>query len=372
MLVKSKMFFTFLFFCFITFLSIFYFKKKSGIVYAAVAGNSGGHIIPALTLLDKIRKKENDSKVLFFTTTNKLDQAIIAKSDIVDQHICLNLPNIVNKKFFHYPLYAILCASAFFKSFVTLIYFNPQELIATGGFVGIPVSLAAWMLRIPISLYELNVEPGQASKILGPLATNIKICFEETKKQFSPNKTELINYPIRFDSQCLDIEKNQAKKLLGLDENKKTIFVIGGSQGSDFINEMIKKWFCQSKIQGNKFNVQVIHQTGAKCLKKLQKFYCEQKINSIVFDFKKDINLCYSAADLIISRAGAGSLAEILFFSKPAIIIPLHLKANLHQVNNAQAVAKKHPEFVKVYDQNFIETNQQDFFISLNITLSQN
>ena len=352
----------------IIFAPIFYFKKKAVGAYAAVAGCSGGHIIPALTILGKLKEHDKNSKILFFSTNNILDNTILRKNKIVDAHINLDLPNVTKKTLFYYPLFLGLSIFAFMRSFFLLCSFNPRELISTGGYVSIPVCVAAWLLKIPIVLYELNVTPGKASKFLGPLASSIIVCFPEAKSSFGGNKTQVSNYPVRFNAEILTIDKLKARQILQVDRNKKTLFIIGGSQGSEFINNLIKDWV---KNNHDLSNIQIIHQTGKNNLKDLVNFYHEEKVKAYLFDYKEDINLCYSAADIIVSRAGAGSLAEIIFFKKQAIVIPLFTKENQHQVENGRSIQITHPELIKVCDQRIIEKDKSKFFDLLNNLLSK-
>jgi len=202
-------------------------------------------------------------------------------------------------------------------------------------------------LRIPIELYELNVVPGKATTFLAPLATKIRICFQKTKNKFSQKECVLTDYPARFkkitDAHMVRIG---SIKKLGLDPQKKTVLILGGSQGSLSINKKIRQWIIANP-QLKKI-MQLIHQTGAQDTTDWEEFYHTAGIQAITADFFDDLASLYHAADLVICRSGAGSLFETVFFNKKCITIPLETKQNNHQVHNAMAMQKKYPGLIKV------------------------
>lgn len=339
----------------------------------AVAGKSGGHIIPAATLCQNFLKDNQDFNVLFFSTNSKLDSEIISKYSFVNNHIKLEIDGISKNpiKLIKFNFNLII---SFFKSFKILKKLKPIKVISTGGLVSIPVCLSAKLLRIPVEIYELNVIPGKATKFLSKFDVKIFTVFSNTCNYFN-NKTgkdncDLVNYPVRFVQENI-IPKDIAIKKINqdlkpdnhFDSNKKTIFIIGGSQGSVSINKIVKDFFKSNNESKNLY--QVIHQTGQSQVEELEKFYQEHKITNLVFSFKNNLEYYYCASNIIISRAGAGSLFEILFFSqnlenKKAIIIPLENTADNHQVENAKAIAKDYPEIFVVKRQNNLKNNLLD------------
>ena len=145
---------------------------------------------------------------------------------------------------------------------------------------------------------------------------------------------------------------------------KKTIFINGGSQGSLFINRTIKEW-----INLNTHThalIQIIHQTGARDVAGWKEFYQQHDIPAIVFDYKDDMTAYYQAADVIVCRAGAGSLFEALFFEKPCLVIPLDIKSTSHQKYNAYAMKQAHPELFAVLTENEMKKDNTAFFSALN------
>lgn len=324
----------------------------------AVAGRSGGHIIPCIIYAEQLKKNLPNSKLLFFSTGNQLDTAIIKDFPSITYHSTLPLDGIPTKKnFFSYFSFVIQLIISTFKIFYHLITKRPSVIISTGGYVSVPVCIIGYLLRIRVELFELNIVPGKATLFLARFASIIHTCFSETKNYFKKYKTDLIEYPVRFNNQKL-LSREDALKKLNFSSTKKTILILGGSQGSFFINELIKKACLLDK---NYFsNIQIIHQTGQQ-VASLKEFYQEQNIINVTFSYTAHINEFYPAADLVLCRAGAGTLFETLFFKKPAIIIPLETITTDHQLDNALSFSKEHPELFSVLRQKELETNSSLF-----------
>lgn len=320
-------------------------KKEKTICF--VAGKSGGHIIPALTLAQKAREKHEQTHILFFSTASSLDKKITEATSTINQHISLALENVPYKRPWRFPIFFWQLIRSFFSALKYLQKNKPETVISTGGYIAIPVCLAARILRIPIELFELNVLPGKATTFLAPFAQIIHLCFEETQKNLSKKSCKLAEYPIRYKpvenaKQAQEIAINK----LELDPSKKTVLVLGGSQGSLNINTKIKKWVSENPQL--KDTMQIIHQTGALDQTNWQTFYTNAGIKAVTADFFNDLETLYQAADLVVCRSGAGSLFETIFFKKPCITIPLETKSNTHQVHNALAMRKRFPSLVEV------------------------
>ena len=331
-------------------------------VVAFVAGRSGGHILPALTLAHKA--KQEQKTVLFFSTKHPLDQKIIKGSPAVNMHIPVSLIGFSLGNPFKLLLFIAQFIGACFKAWRTLRTHKVEEVVTTGGYISIPVCFAARMLKIPISLYELNVIPGRASYTIAAWATRVHICFTQTKSYFKNIICTKAEYPIRFNAQEKAITKEQAMAALSFSQIKKTIFIAGGSQGSVFVNTLIKSWLTLNPHVHSL--VQIIHQTGAQDTTNWKAFYTEHEIPALVFDYKDSLAIEYAAADLIICRAGAGTLFEILFFNKPCLVIPLETRSTDHQKDNAAAMAAEHPELFSVLYEGQIKKNNTVLFSAIN------
>lgn len=323
-----------------------------------MAGKSGGHIIPCLTLADDLRAQSERTKILFFSSNTDLDKKILAEDPRISSHIMLPLSK--KNKFFLITLWHIV--SSFFISLFYLCKHSPKKIITTGGIVAIPTCLAAFILRIPIILYSLDAVPGKAIQFLTPFAAHIFTCFSSSQKYFPAHRCTVAPYPIKYKDEQVLITKETALHNLGLSLDKKTIVILGGSQGSLFLNNCMKQ-LINAFLGHKKANIQIIHQTGSLDSTDWQRFYQDKNIQAYVFSYTSNLEQVYKAADLIICRAGAGTLFEVKFFNKRCIIIPLETKTTTHQVDNARAMSNEYPELFSVIMQRDVE---KDFSVLLN------
>lgn len=333
-----------------------YIKKST---LCLVTGKSGGHIIPCLNIAQRWKEENHYSTIVFFSTNSSLDHAIINHNKLVDIHIPLTFGT--HAQYIRSIGHAL---KAFYISFKFFWRHKPEKIISTGGAVAIPVCLAAWVLRIPIELYELNAVPGKAIKFLSPFASRILVCFNYAQQFFSAHKCKYISYPIRFNETDY-IHKEHALQYLRFSADKKTLFIIGGSQGSQYLNDLMREWIEQFTHIYNQ--IQIIHQTGTDTFD-WHNFYKTNNIPAHVFSYNNNLAHYYNAADLIISRAGAGLLFEIMFFKKQCLIIPLETKTTNHQRDNAYAMAQEYPALVTVMQQ----IEKENIFAYLNQYIAHN
>lgn len=326
-----------------------------------VAGKSGGHIIPCLTVINNNYNKEQ-SNILFFSSNTSLDKTILSDNKSVAWHVMLPLSTRAGS----YITTLFNACRSFVLSFFYLCKHKPTQIITTGGIVAIPTCIAGFILRIPITLYSLDAVPGKAIQFLTPLATSIITPFATSQKYFPPHKCSVAPYPIKFNTK---IDQVTALQKLSLSSHKKTIAILGGSQGSLFLNQCIEQWINNPSFPAD--TVQIIHQTGSVDGTDWQYLYASKNINAHVFSYHPDLALMYSAADLIICRAGAGTLFEVKFFNKPCIIIPLMTNTTTHQVDNAHAMASEYPEQFYTLAQNDVEKNSS-FLHALILKLLKN
>jgi UDP-N-acetylglucosamine--N-acetylmuramyl-(pentapeptide) pyrophosphoryl-undecaprenol N-acetylglucosamine transferase len=330
-------------------------KKKNIICY--VAGKSGGHIIPCLTLAQDERKRHPHLNILLLTTDEPLDLQISKESNAISWTISLPLKTVSVTGIF--DLFKLIAQGSITicKTFITLLRYRPLKVVSTGGFLAIPVVICARILGIPVQLYELNVEPGKATRFLSHWSIDLRICFAQTARYLPKKRCRIVAYPIRFFDNTKQITQKEALAQLHLSDQLKTIFIIGGSQGSLQINNYIKDWITENPHMHNQ--IQIIHQTGKLDNFNWQLFYKEHNIPAVVYQFTFDIALHYSAADLIICRSGAGALFETLFFGKTCITIPLETNINNHQIANALAMQKQYDELFTVLRQDQLNQNRE-------------
>lgn len=333
---------------------------KNNRIVAYVAGKSGGHIIPCLTLAQEERAKHKDTQIVFFTTEEPLDLEIISGSQEITWHIPLPLANVCCKQWFLMPSLLLQLSIALCKTFIALVRHRPTKLVCTGGFLAIPVVICARILAIPVQLYELNVEPGKATRFLASWSIDLLTCFAQTQRFFPKKRCHKIAYPIRFFDNTKQVSQREALQELAFDSTRKTICILGGSQGSLEINRYMHDLIAHNPDLYD--HIQIIHQTGRRDTFDWQRFYQEHMIPARVFSFTQDLALYYSAADLIICRAGSGTLFEVLFFSKPCITIPLESADNKHQVANAHAMQQEYDDLFTVIRREQMMHNKELFY----------
>ena len=343
---------------------------KTNKTISLVAGKSAGHILPALTVAQKLKTLDPDLNVIFFSNQNQLDQTILNNHKLVNINISLPLMALPYKQIYKLPKFAWQLLRAMWRSYQILKKHQPSQIISTGGLIAIPVCLVAKHLNIPVTIYELNVYPGKATKFLVTVANNVKICFAKTAQYLPKTKCELVSYPIRFEPQDYSLTKNQALELIKPNSqnftlSNKTILILGGSQGSLFINDLIRQFI----LKQPNISLQTIHQTGTQDQFDWNSFYQSQNIPAIVFSYESDLMKYYTLADLIICRSGAGTLAEIIPLKTACITIPLATGYTAHQIDNALATAQDHPQ-ICVLQQNQIAQDFNLFYDLVNLLLN--
>lgn len=337
-------------------------------IIAFAAGKSGGHIIPCIHIAQQKKIENPNYKTIFFTTRLLLDKKIISQYSHINSHVPVALSQLPSS-LLYFPLFFWQVCTSFFKALITLIENRPLELITTGGITAIPISMAAWLLRIPVKIYVLDSKPGKAIRFLLPFATAVYYCFNETKKWLPSKKTFSTPYPSGYSKEHYIKSCAHARLTLGLNPHKKTMLVLGGSQGSIFINNAIAQWIQQSSASFSNF--QIIHQIGGHDGRPWNTIYLKYSIPAYVFDYRSNLANIYAAADLIICRAGAGTLFEAHAFGKKCIVIPLETQQNNHQVDNAYAIANQFPNQFTVVRQQSIEQDPHLFFAHLDTLLAQ-
>jgi UDP-N-acetylglucosamine--N-acetylmuramyl-(pentapeptide) pyrophosphoryl-undecaprenol N-acetylglucosamine transferase len=328
-----------------------------------VAGKSGGHIIPCLTIAENNRSRNNEClDILFFSANTSLDKALLAQDQWVSWHVMLPLSTRTGAL-----LTTIWNAlRSFVLSFFYLCKHRPEKIITTGGIVAIPTCIAGFILRIPITLYSLDAIPGKAIQFVTPFATSIVTCFASAQKYFPAQKCSTEPYPIKYHPSDI-ISKENARKNIGLSPDKKTLLILGGSQGSLFLNNCIKQFINDPLC--NAATIQIIHQTGSVDATDWKSLYAAKNITAHVFSYHPNLAALYTAADLIICRAGAGTLFEVKFFNKPCIIIPLKTNTTTHQVDNARAMVTEYPKLFSMILQNEIEQDHKTLFQKITMML---
>ncbi len=312
------------------------------LILCFVAGKSGGHLLPCITQAEKMLQANNAEQVYLFSSGSSLDKKIMEKHPLIHHYIPAKLESIPYKEPWLFPWFIYNMASYFFHSLYTLWNLQPAKIISFGGLNSVPVCIAGKLLGIPFELHELNVQPGQAVRFLSYFTDTISIYFAQTADYFTNKKCIRTAYPVRFLDADRIYDKHQLLNQFGLVDHRTTMLILGGSQGSVFVNQAIKQ--CILSDPSIAKNIQIIHQIGINDQSDYTDFYAKHNIPAIVFAYNEKLQDFYNLADLIVCRAGAGTLFEVEFFKKPCIIIPLQTDSNDHQLDNAYAMAAMHPQ----------------------------
>lgn len=303
-----------------------------GLRILIAAGASAGHLYPALGLAESLREKGGVSAIAFVSSRRAGLEKLISGyrlfliSILPFQFSCLKFLRAV---------YGFLISLV--ESFFIIEKFRPDVVIGFGSYVSFPLLLEAALFKKPTLIHEQNVSLGLANKALGYFADIIAVSFPQTRA-LSP-RCVFTGSPLR--SSLVIEDKVKARNFFGL-AGKFTILVLGGSQGSQRINREFRN---AAALLEKKEDFQFIHITGKNDYFDLKKAYSYIKIKNCVFDFLSAIQWAYSAADLVISRAGAGAITELAYFKKAAILIPFPYSGS-HQLENAICLRQENAALV--------------------------
>jgi UDP-N-acetylglucosamine--N-acetylmuramyl-(pentapeptide) pyrophosphoryl-undecaprenol N-acetylglucosamine transferase len=331
-------------------------EKINGKPIYYVGSKSGGHIIPCLTLAQEIRRLHPYVQQIFISSFAPTDTEMINRARAIDHHLQIEIPEREPRAWYEYPAFIMRIGIIIIKFFSIFLKQRPNYVVCTGGMIAIPIAVAARMLFIQVRWYELNATPGKATLFVTRwLKVKLYTCFAQAAQLLRQKPTK-IDYPVRFFNQRQWGQK-KALEALQLGNERKTICVIGGSQGSTFINQAILSML-EHHPELYPY-IQMIHQTGLPQIAHCTSFYIKNKIPAAVCAFNPSIELFYAAADIIICRSGAGTLFEILFFGKPCITIPLETATTRHQVANAQAMQENYGELFSMLTQDAILADEE-------------
>jgi len=285
-------------------------------------GGTGGHVFPAISIAQEISYRHHKDEILFVGTQRGLENELLTKKGYKIKHISSR--GFVGRGLFKTVIAFFYAFKGLIDSISIIRSFRPDVVLGVGGYVSGPLVLAAVLLRIPTAICEQNTVPGVTNRILGRVVNKIFASFDSSVLYFPSTKIVITGNPIRKEI------------LISADSSKSTeslsALVFGGSQGAHSLNRLVPEAF--SKI-GNK-SISVIHQTGGKDYLYVKDLYIENKINAQVLTFIDDMANAYGKSDLVIARAGAGTISEITALGKPSILIPFPYAAHNHQLENAK------------------------------------
>jgi len=296
-------------------------------------GGTGGHSYPAISIANELKLRYPNSEFLFVGAKNKMEMEKVPQAGYNIEGLWISgIQRKLTLKNLSFPFKLII---SLLRSRKILKEFKPHVAIGTGGFASGPLLQMATSKGIPSLIQEQNSYPGITNRFLGKRANKICVAYDGLERFFPADKIIKTGNPVRQDLLSLEDKSIEAKDFFQLRHNKVTLLVLGGSLGARRINELIVKKLDFFQEQ----NVQIIWQCG-------KLYYQDYKINGDVKDiqvhaFLNRMDMAYAAADIIISRAGAGSVSELCIVGKPVIFIPSPNVAEDHQTKNANAVVEK-------------------------------
>ncbi len=293
------------------------------------AGGTGGHIYPAIAVAQALQKRlNNEVDFLFVGASDRMEMEKVPKAGFKIVGLWISgLQRRITYKNFLFPIKVIISV---LKSFGIINKFKPDVVIGFGGYASSAVLYAASLKKLPTLIHEQNSYAGITNKILKDKVNKICVAYDHMEKFFPANKLVKTGNPIRQDLMDVSSKRNEAFDFFKLDSAKKTVLVIGGSLGARTINESIFDGLDKLKNA----NINLIWQTG-------KYFDKANKIQHPTFNiqhFIYEMDLAYAAADVVISRAGALSIAELAQVTKPVILLPSPNVAEDHQTKNAMAL----------------------------------
>lgn len=305
--------------------------------YFVTGGGTGGHIYPALAVADILTK--NGAKVYYVGNKRNMEFELASKKGYKFLHVSIKgMPRTISPKLFWWGiklLKAILFSVRYIKKY------KPKSVFATGGYVSAPMIFACMLTRTPYVMHDCDAMPGLVTRKLSRRAKYVSIAFSEAKKYIPNKNTILTGNPIREEFSTKT--KPDARKELEL-QNKKTLAIIGGSQGAKSINNSAVELLKELSIN---YNIQIIFQTGRKNFEEISNrvnnYYpnWKQDKNIIIKPYFDDMVSVLKSADVVISRAGSLSLSEICASNVAPILIPYPHAASNHQRINAKSLLEK-------------------------------
>lgn len=302
--------------------------------FIIAGGGTGGHIFPAIAIANAIKEMMPTSEFLFVGAKGKMEMEKVPKAGY--QIVGLDIAGFNRSSLFKNITLPFKLAQSFLQVSKIVGQFEPDAVIGVGGYSSFPVLRYAQSKGIKTFIHESNSFAGRANIMLAKKATKIFVATRGMDAFFPADKIIVSGNPIREAIVAHDIDHNKAISFFGLDANKKTILIVGGSLGAKSINETI----LENLDVFNENHLQLIWQTGKIDADKY-KHAAANKQYIWVNEFIQEMEYGYTAADLVISRAGAMAVSELCIVGKPAILVPFPLAAENHQTENAMQLVKE-------------------------------
>lgn len=318
-------------------------------------GGTGGHIYPAIAIADGLCQRFPDCEILFVGAKNRMEMQKVPQAGYSIEGLWISgLQRKLTAENFSFPIKVI---SSMWKSYQILNRFRPDVVIGTGGYASAPLLKVAQMKNLPTLIQEQNSYAGITNKWLANKASCICVAYQKMERFFPKEKIVYTGNPLRNNLFDLKEKKNEAIHYFGLQPEKKTLLVLGGSLGARAINQLVEKHLPLFE----KLGLQVLWQCGKYYYSHYEQYNINKNVK--VLDFVSHMDWAYSVADFVISRAGAISVSELCAVGKPVVFIPSPNVAEDHQSKNAQAIAQERAALVLKEED--VESQFEDIFAKL-------
>ncbi|MBC8052113.1 MAG: undecaprenyldiphospho-muramoylpentapeptide beta-N-acetylglucosaminyltransferase [Sphingobacteriaceae bacterium] len=298
-------------------------------------GGTGGHIFPAVSIANALKRIEPSVEILFVGAEGRMEMEKVPAAGY--EIIGLDIQGFQRKNLWKNILLPVKILKSLWKARSVIKSFKPHVAVGVGGYASGPLLYVAGLMGVPYLIQEQNSYAGITNKKLGGNAKKICVAFEGMDKFFPADKIMLTGNPIRKESVAIEGKREEGLSSFGLSPKKKTILVTGGSLGAGTLNTSMLAGL-EKLISAD---VQLIWQTGKHYYKTVMREVKRNPHQNIsVTEFLNRMDLAYAAADVIISRAGAGTIAELCVIGKPVILVPSPNVAEDHQTKNAAALVK--------------------------------
>lgn len=304
-------------------------------------GGTGGHVYPALAIARGLRQVKPDAMITFLGTERGLEADVVPRADF--PLVTITVRGLERRCIWKNVPALIQISRGLGQAWLQVKRLQPQAVVGTGGYVSGPVCLAAALQGIPVILHEQNAFPGLTNRWLARLARRVCLTFPEAVPYF-PRSARLLTTGLPVRPEILTADRQACRQQLGLPAEQLLVLIVGGSQGARSINQAMLALY--SKLAGRR-QVRFIHITGRRdyeaYLGQLQGMGIdlEECGNISIKPYAYDMEQLLAAADLVIGRAGASFLAEVLVRGLPSVLVPYPYAAANHQEYNARAVAAK-------------------------------
>ncbi|SMB94339.1 UDP-N-acetylglucosamine-N-acetylmuramylpentapeptide N-acetylglucosamine transferase [Thermanaeromonas toyohensis ToBE] len=304
-------------------------------------GGTGGHVYPALAIAQGLLKARPGIEVLYIGTHRGLEAEVVTRAGL--PLATITVQGLERRRLWKNFQALARLGRGIWEAYKLLRCFQPQVVVGTGGYVCAPVCVVAAALRIPIILHEQNAFPGLTNRWLARVARTVCLTFPEAKKYF-PSRVELITTGLPVRPEIISADRGKARAELNLKPDQFFILIVGGSQGARSLNQAALSLF--RAYQGQP-SLKILHVAGRQDYERLKAqaeewgIQLDKNGNITIVPYLHDIHIALAAADLVIGRAGASFLAEVLVRGLPTILIPYPYAASNHQEYNARAVAKQ-------------------------------